>query len=88
MINSIECFFQIYKYTTAKFIIINGLANIFRDRDRSMGSRTFFSETKPKWIKNFKFFQLNVEAMIHSFFKQFTKVGKYRNWSIIVFVKS
>ena len=69
MINSIECFFPIYKYTTAKFIIINGRANRFSDRNKSVGSRTFFSETKLKWIKYFKFFQITVEAMINGFFK-------------------
>ena len=53
MIDSIKCFFQIDKYSTAKFIIINGLANRFGDRNESMGRQTFFSESKLKWIENF-----------------------------------
>ena len=66
MINSIKCFFQVYKYTTNKF---NGMANRFSDRNNSMGSGTFSSETKLKGIKYFEFFQIIVEAMAHSFFK-------------------
>ena len=69
MNNSIKCFFQVYKYTTTKFIIINGLANRFSDEKKSMGSGTFFSETKLNGIKYFEFFQIIVEAMVHSFLK-------------------
>ena len=50
MINSIECFLRIYKYATIKFKL---LANRFSDRNKSMGSQTFFPETKLKWIKYF-----------------------------------
>ena len=69
MINSIKCFFQVYKYTTTKFIIINGLANRFSNGNKSMGSRPFFSETKLKWIEYFQFLQITLQAMKHSFFK-------------------
>jgi len=39
------------------------------DTNKRMGSGTFFSETKLKWIKYFKFFQIIVEAMVPGFFK-------------------
>lgn len=63
MIKSIECFFKIYNYTTAKFMTIDGLANRFSDRDKSMGNRT---EVDKVFLY---FFQVTVEAMIHSSFK-------------------
>ena len=48
-----NAFFKSIKYTTTKFIIINGLVNRSSDRNKSMGSQKFFSETKLKWIKYF-----------------------------------
>ena len=41
-----------------------------------------------KWIEYLKFFQISMEAMIHSFFNYFTKIRKNKNCLIIVFVKS
>ena len=69
MIDSIKCFSKIDKYSTAKFIVINGLANRFGDRNKSMGRRTFFSETKLKWIENYYFFQTAIQATINNFLK-------------------
>ena len=70
------------------YVFLEKVTNRFSDTNKIMGCRTFFSETKLKWLKYIKFFQITVEAMIGSFLKQFTEVGKYSNWSIIVFVKS
>ena len=70
------------------YVFVEKVTNRFSDTNKIMGCRTFFSETKLKWLKYIKFFQITVEAMIGSFLKQFTEVGKYSNWSIIVFVKS
>ena len=42
MINDIKCFFQVYKYATTKFTIINRLVKTFTDRNKGKGSRTFF----------------------------------------------
>jgi len=39
------------------------------DTNKSMGSRTFLSETNLNWQKYFEFFQTIVEAMTHRFFK-------------------
>ena len=50
MINSIKYFFQIHKYATAEFIIINNywLVNRFSDRSKNLSSQTFFF--KANWI--------------------------------------
>ena len=42
MTNSIKCFLQVYQYmyTTAKFIIMNGLVNSFSDRNQSGATST------------------------------------------------
>ena len=56
MIDSIKFFFPIDKYSRTKFIIINGLAYRFGDRNKGMGGQTFFSEAKVKWRENFYFF--------------------------------
>ena len=94
LINRIACltvskpFFQMNKYATTKFIIINRLANWCSDWDKSVHGWRFFSTAKQKWIEYLKIFEISIEEMTHSFFNYFTKIRKNGNWPIIALVKS
>ena len=55
MIDSIKCFFPIDKYSRTKFIIINGLAYRFGDRNKGMGGQTFFLRSQSEMEREFLF---------------------------------
>ena len=72
--------FQIKKYATTKFIIINGLANRFSVWDKSVQG---WSQTEvDSVLQSSKSISISIEEMIRSFFNYFAKIRKSKKLAL------